>query len=304
MIFIEGFLYACGAGAVLSAGGAIISAAMSGRTDWEFLQTVKPRLVQPAPQPPVGTPWLDYCRDAEAQEAEMYRLCPSAFWLHPDGPLAPIPDRDAAIDAILAELADKPEIAPPCPNRCNAPVLVMADHGGEASLWSCTLCGTDYTRAGKSRVGGKIARAKQEIDRRRERAAEMKRFEMGLDTPHDAMRRQDEAFQEAWARPPAVYGTATYHPGGIPALVNPKATMRISTNPPHGWRLPCGCSIEAAIWKETRDGHRTSKCSQCKAWWYPASNDHTGRTIGQGERVTFRDGTTGPQYFPPAKPTR
>lgn len=243
---------------------------------------VKPRLVQPAPQPPVGTPWLDYCRDAAAQEAEMYRLCPSAFWLHPDGPLAVIPDRDTALDAILAELADKPEIAPPCPKGCNAPVLVMAEHGGEASMWSCTLCGTDYTRAGKSKVGGKIARAKQDARRRRERTD---RFEMDMDR---AQQRQDEAFQEAWAHPPRVSGTAPYR----------------APPPP----LPCGCSIETPIWKQTRTNfgvtYRTSKCSQCKAWWEPASNDHTGRTLAQGDWVRFKDGTTGPQYFPPARPTR
>lgn len=322
MIFVEAFLYACGAGIVLSGGGAIIAAAASGYR--QRMDLCKPRLVQPAPQPPVGTPWADYCRDAEAQEAELYRLVPSAFWLNPDGPLAPPPiprscdhnyveimrigkqHKDKCLNC-GDERIIKPEIGPPCPNRCDAPLLVMADHGGEASMWSCTLCGTDFTRAGRSRVGGKIARHKQDIQRRKERAAEMKRFEMGLDTPHDMMRRQDEAFQEAWARPPSTgYGRLPYP--GVPAILNPTSTFRMVQNAPPPPPLPCGCSIETAIWKETRANwgieHRTTKCSQCKAWWEPASNDRTGRTLAQGSWVRFADGTTGPQYFPPARPTR
>lgn len=235
---------------------------------------VKPRLVQPAPPQPLGTPWLDYCRDAEAQEAEMYQLCPSAFWLHPDGPLAPIPQPEAPQTL-------KPEWGPPCPNACNAPLLVMAEHGGEATMWSCTLCGTDYTRAGKSKTAGKLARAKQEARRRRDRAAEMRAFELGLDSPQAAMRRQDEAFVEAWSRPP-----------GVPhaAYVNPTATYRITDSANRGWSpLPCGCPGDTPIVEERRTNWgitvRYSKCTRCAAVWEPPSNDSTGRKLAQGERV-------------------
>jgi ribosomal protein S27AE len=241
---------------------------------WRAIDTA----VVPKPRPaPVEDAWAAYCRDAEQREAEMYRQAPSAFWLHRDGPLAPMPVRQP------------PPIMPRCPNcgRHEA-VIVLAEHGGEVNMWHCGACMVEFTRKGETRS----SRKQRTKNLKRELAADLRRFEQGLDTPHDMMRRENEAFQEAWSRPPMVYGT-------VP--VWPQATMRIRPGSPP---LPCGCSIETPIHRMLRPGLRTSQCSQCKAWWEPASNDRTGRTIGQGERVHYRDGTAGPQYFPPARPTR
>ncbi len=110
---------------------------------------------------------------AEKRERALYLAAPSAFWLAPDGPLSvPVP-------------APKPVFVPPaphppCPNRCNAHVLIMGQHGGEATMWSCTLCGTDFTRKGKARkINSKIARARQ----MRELRHQVMLIERGLASP-------------------------------------------------------------------------------------------------------------------------
>ena len=92
-------------------------------------------------------------RSAEAEEARLARMVPSAFWLD---------DREARPIAIEAECA------PTCPNACEAPVLVMANRDGRPDLWSCTLCGSDYDARGRARWRGSIARGRvrREMERR------------------------------------------------------------------------------------------------------------------------------------------
>lgn len=104
---------------------------------------------------------------AEKRERALYLAVPSAFWLAPDGPLS------------VAAPAPKPA-HPPCPNGCNAHILVMVEHRREATMWSCTLCGTDYTRHGKAgRINSKIARA----GRMRELRHQIMMMERGLASP-------------------------------------------------------------------------------------------------------------------------
>jgi hypothetical protein len=51
--------------------------------------------------------------------------------------------------------------------------------------------------------------------------------------------------------------------------------------------LPCGCPWETTItrMREPYTGWHVTRCNRCKAEWEPASNDPTGRRLGQGERV-------------------
>lgn len=48
-------------------------------------------------------------------------------------------------------------------------------------------------------------------------------------------------------------------------------------------RLPCGCLGPVA--HVALSGFSYTVCGQCRAEWEPASNDPTGRRLGQGERV-------------------
>lgn len=100
-------------------------------------------------------------RTAREAEARLARLVPSAFWLRDDG-------------TTLHHRNGSEEEAPTCPSSCDAPVLVIRECGGSATMWSCTLCGIDYDQNGRAGLRGMFARSCYERSMRRDREAKMR----------------------------------------------------------------------------------------------------------------------------------
>jgi hypothetical protein len=63
--------------------------------------------------------------------------------------------------------------------------------------------------------------------------------------------------------------------------------------------LPCGCKGEIVQMRAPYSGYHVSRCETCKAEWEPRSNDPTGRSLGQGESVTWAEDELAPP-MPPA----
>lgn len=122
-----------------------------------------------APVPTIPKIMEEMDRAARAMESRLARLVPSAFWL-----------KDHGDDSTQDE--PKCEEAPVCPTACDAPVLVIQECAGQATMWSCTLCGIDYDAKGRTGLRGLLARSSYERSLRRARASRMReemRREMG-----------------------------------------------------------------------------------------------------------------------------
>jgi len=64
-----------------------------------------------------------------------------------------------------------------------------------------------------------------------------------------------------------------------------------------GKKLPCGCK-GAISFSQDHEGYKFSVCDTCGADWYARSNDPSGRTLAQGEKV-YRSNEVAPP-LPPA----
>lgn len=72
---------------------------------------------------------------------------------------------------------------------------------------------------------------------------------------------------------------------------NPKMTFRAVLSDENFAELPCGCPWETTItrMRAPYTGWHVTRCDRCMAEWEPASNDPSGRRLGQGETVTMAD---------------
>jgi hypothetical protein len=249
----------CGTAAALFARGIYHSGVLTG---WiaEGLMSTRPKAPPPRiaekPAPVLPDPAID-----DRRWRDMFLATPSAFWLDPnlwgDNPnwRADLPiaaPKPAPVKPIRAMM-------PRCPN-CGVPdaVIVLTEHGGEATMWRCGACMAEFTKKGetrKSRKAHAAIRAAHDLNRR------MGNYE--LDMPP----------------PPMVSGTA---------WVNPQATMRMVEA--HPAELPCGCSWNESIeYHQAKNGTTWTRCGRCEKWWEPPSNDGTHRRLAQGEHVHDKD---------------
>lgn len=263
--------------------------------------------------PPKSTPTVaappQWTLDDERRAALAFIADPTLFWLDPNF-WGEFPDwRDKLFNRIEDDEPDEPEPAqadaPPCPVCKTGRRLVLAIHGGEATMWDCVDCGAEFTRAGETKAS---------------RAARRKKYcGCGAAMPHhpgeceDAKRKHANIFQpkmifrSGYTLPCGCIGTGAdveyIEYGGwagdsgwstcklcgskwVAHTGNPLVDEGRSgvVRPP----LPCGCAYETPIEHTQSPGLRYSRCKSCDREWEPPSNDSSGRKLGQGETVQKR----------------
>lgn len=321
-------------GMIVLTGGTAIVAAASGEGD----KTMSTRPKAPPPRPPedLFDPFLAALESQVRENARLYAAVPTASWLAPDeidarfapAPVAerPIPEKYQAPIVLPPppawSLVNSPK-CPSCGHKIHGTVEITAEHHGRPTMWQCTICQMEYTKAGETKGSKK---------RRKAAEAEAKRMadlvlpcgctgdvttrsypSGGWDMGRYAVCKTCEG---AWDYAPKMDDTGDprkMHPRSGPVqwpngnklndlplppsmgysntvVYRPEASIRMRMDPD---KLPCGCPGSGPIGKHTIVGCRFTTCDRCEARWYPPSNDPSGRRLAQGEAVHYANGTIG-----------